>query len=76
MKEGFDWRVYQPLKGSDFVSVAGSYVLEHSYFYQSSSPAQFAQPSPVDGAVHDDPVEPRAERPAAIEAVEVLDRGD
>jgi iron complex outermembrane receptor protein len=44
MKEGFDFRVYQPLKGSDFVSLAGSYVLEHSYFYQSSSPAQFAQP--------------------------------
>jgi iron complex outermembrane receptor protein len=43
MKEGFDFRVYQPLKGSDFVSLAGSYVLEHSYFYQSSSPAQFAQ---------------------------------
>jgi iron complex outermembrane receptor protein len=43
MKEGFDWRIYQPLKGSDFVSLAGSYVLEHSYFYQSSSPAQFAQ---------------------------------
>jgi iron complex outermembrane receptor protein len=44
MKEGFDFRIYQPLKGSDFVSLAGSYVLEHSYFYQSSSPAQFAQP--------------------------------
>lgn len=43
MKEGIDWRIYQPLKGSDFVSLAGSYVLEHSYFYQSSSPAQFAQ---------------------------------
>ena len=42
MKEGFDARIYQPLKGSDFVSLATSYVLEHNYFYQSSSPAQFA----------------------------------
>lgn len=44
MKEGFDARIYQPLKGSDFVSLAASYVLEHNYFYQSASPAQFAQP--------------------------------
>ncbi len=43
MKEGVDARIYQPLKGSDFISLAGSLVVEHSYFYQSSSPAQFAQ---------------------------------
>lgn len=43
MKEGIDFRIYQPLKGSDFVSLAGSYVLEHSYFYDGSSLAQFAQ---------------------------------
>jgi iron complex outermembrane receptor protein len=43
MKEGFDARIYQPLKGSDFISLAASYVVEHDYFYQSSSPAQFAQ---------------------------------
>lgn len=43
MKEGFDGRIYQPLKGTDFVSLAFSYLLEHDYFYQSSSPAQFAQ---------------------------------
>jgi iron complex outermembrane receptor protein len=44
MKEGFDARVYQPLKGSDFVSLSASYVLEHNYFYDTSSPAQFDQP--------------------------------
>ena len=44
MKEGFDARIYQPLKGSDFVSLAASYVLEHNYFYDGSSYAQFAQP--------------------------------
>ncbi len=44
MKEGFDARVYQPLKGSDFISLAGSYVLEHDYFYDGSSYAQFSQP--------------------------------
>jgi iron complex outermembrane recepter protein len=43
MREGFDARVYQPLKGSDFVSLAGSYVLEHDYFYETSSAAQFNQ---------------------------------
>src|SRR5579859_640713 len=43
MKEGLDARIYQPLKGSDFISLSASYTLEHSYFYQSSSPAQFAQ---------------------------------
>ena len=43
LKEGWDARIYQPLKGTDFVSLAASYVLEHDYFYQSSSPAQFAQ---------------------------------
>ncbi len=43
MKEGFDARIYQPLKGSDFVSLASSLVVEHDYFYESSSPAQFAQ---------------------------------
>ena len=42
MKEGWDARIYQPLKGTDFVSLSASYVLEHDYFYQSSSPAQFA----------------------------------
>jgi len=44
LKEGFDARVYQPLKGSDFVSLSASYVLEHNYFYDTSSPAQFDQP--------------------------------
>ncbi|HEX3365620.1 TonB-dependent receptor [Phenylobacterium sp.] len=44
MKEGFDARIYQPLKGSDFLSLSASYVLEHDYFYDGSSLAQFAQP--------------------------------
>jgi iron complex outermembrane receptor protein len=44
MKEGFDARVYQPLKGSDFMSLAASYTVEHNYFYDTSSPAQFDQP--------------------------------
>jgi len=43
MKEGFDFRIYQPLKGSDFVSVSTSFLLEHDYFYDTSSPAQFDQ---------------------------------
>jgi iron complex outermembrane receptor protein len=42
MKEGLDARIYQPLNGTDFISLAASYVVEHDYFYQSSSPAQFA----------------------------------
>src|SRR5579885_2433385 len=37
--------------------------------------AQPARPRPVDGAVDDDPVQPRSERAAAIEAVEVADGG-
>jgi iron complex outermembrane receptor protein len=44
MKEGFDARIYQPLKGTDFLSLSASYVLEHDYFYDGSSIAQFAQP--------------------------------
>ena len=44
MKEGFDARIYQPLKGSDFISLAASYSLEHDYFYDGSSYAQFSQP--------------------------------
>jgi iron complex outermembrane receptor protein len=43
MREGLDFRIYQPLKGSDFVSLSGSYVLEHDYFYDTSSAAQFDQ---------------------------------
>jgi iron complex outermembrane recepter protein len=43
MKEGWDARIYQPLKGTDFLSLSASYVLEHDYFYDGSSPSQFAQ---------------------------------
>jgi iron complex outermembrane receptor protein len=42
MREGLDGRIYQPLKNGDFLSLAGSYVVEHDYFYASSSAAQFA----------------------------------
>ena len=38
--------------------------------------AQLARPRPVDRAVDDDPVQPRAEGPAAVEAVEVADGGE
>jgi iron complex outermembrane recepter protein len=43
LKEGFDARIYQPLKGSDFMSLAVGFLLEHDYFYDTSSPAQFDQ---------------------------------
>jgi iron complex outermembrane receptor protein len=43
MKEGWDARIYQPLKGTDFLSLSASYVLEHDYFYEGSSLSQFAQ---------------------------------
>ena len=43
MKEGFDARIYQPLKGTDFVSLAAGFLVEHDYFYDTSSPAQFDQ---------------------------------
>ena len=42
-KEGIDFRVYQPLKGNDFVSIAGTYNSNRAYFYDSSSLAQYAQ---------------------------------
>jgi len=45
LKEGFDTRIYQPLKGSDFISLSTSFLLEHDYFYDTSSPAQFNQPA-------------------------------
>ena len=38
--------------------------------------AQLPCTRPVDRAVDDDPVQPRAERPSAIEAVEVADGGE
>ncbi len=45
MKEGFDLRIYQPLKGTDFVSLSAGFLVEHDYFYDTSSPAQFNQPA-------------------------------
>ena len=40
---GLDGRVYQPLKGDDFVSAAFTYVQDRADFYESDSRAQFAQ---------------------------------
>lgn len=40
---GVDGRFYQPLNGSDFLSVAYTYASDRTYFYQSSSLAQIAQ---------------------------------
>ncbi len=39
---GVDGRIYQPLNGSDFVSLAYTYASDRTYFYQSSSLAQIA----------------------------------
>lgn len=40
---GVNGRIYQPIRDHDFISVTYLYVQERSYFYQSSSAAQFAQ---------------------------------
>jgi iron complex outermembrane receptor protein len=40
---GVDFRVYQPLKGDDFISIAGTYNSNRPYFYESSSLAQLSQ---------------------------------
>jgi iron complex outermembrane receptor protein len=42
-REGVDFRVYQPLKDADFISIAGTYNANRPYFYESSSLAQYAQ---------------------------------
>ncbi|WP_372782111.1 TonB-dependent receptor [Phenylobacterium sp.] len=42
-RKGFDARIYQPLKGSDFISLAGSWVRNRPFFYFSASRAQLAQ---------------------------------
>jgi iron complex outermembrane receptor protein len=42
-RAGVDFRVYQPLRDKDFISVAGTYNSNRAYFYESSSLAQFAQ---------------------------------
>ena len=39
---GVDGRIYQPLNGNDFISVAYTYASDRAYFYQSSSLAQIA----------------------------------
>jgi iron complex outermembrane receptor protein len=41
-REGFEGRIYQPLRDKDFISIAGTWVSERSYFYESSSLAQYA----------------------------------
>jgi iron complex outermembrane receptor protein len=42
-REGVDFRVYQPLRDKDFISIAGTYNSNRAYFYESNSLAQFAQ---------------------------------
>ena len=39
---GVDGRIYQPLNGNDFISLAYTYASDRAYFYQSSSFAQIA----------------------------------
>ena len=38
-----DFRIYQPLRDKDFISVAATYNSNRPYFYESSSLAQFAK---------------------------------
>jgi len=40
---GVDFRVYQPLRDRDFISIAGTYNSNRPYFYESSSLSQYAQ---------------------------------
>jgi iron complex outermembrane receptor protein len=42
-RKGADFRVYQPLRDKDFISVAGTFNKLRAYFYESSSLAQYAQ---------------------------------
>ncbi|MGZ3371436.1 MAG: TonB-dependent receptor [Caulobacteraceae bacterium] len=42
-RAGVDFRVYQPLRERDFISIAGTYNSNRAYFYESSSLAQYAQ---------------------------------
>jgi iron complex outermembrane receptor protein len=41
-RQGVDFRIYQPLKDRDFISVAGTYNSNRPYFYESSTLAQIA----------------------------------
>ena len=46
-RTGFDARVYQPLQGTDFVSLAASYVKNRTIFYFGPSRAQLTQFGPT-----------------------------
>jgi iron complex outermembrane receptor protein len=41
-REGFEGKIYQPLRDKDFISVSGTWVSERSYFYEDSSLAQYS----------------------------------
>lgn len=41
-RTGFEGKIYQPLRDKDFISIAGTWVSERSYFYESSSLAQYS----------------------------------
>lgn len=42
-RAGVDFRVYQPLRDKDFISVAGTYNSNRAYFYESSTLTQLSQ---------------------------------
>jgi iron complex outermembrane receptor protein len=42
-RKGVDFRVYQPIRDTDFISVAGTWVSERSFFYYDATPPQYAQ---------------------------------
>ncbi len=46
-RTGFDARIYQPLQGQDFVSLAATYVKNRTIFYFGPSRAQLAQFGPT-----------------------------
>jgi iron complex outermembrane receptor protein len=42
-REGFEGKIYQPLRDKDFISVSGTWVSERSYFYGDGTLQQYAQ---------------------------------
>jgi iron complex outermembrane receptor protein len=42
-REGFEGKIYQPLRDKDFISVSGTWVSERSYFYGDGTLAQYGQ---------------------------------
>jgi iron complex outermembrane receptor protein len=42
-RDGFEGKIYQPLRDKDFISLSGTWVSERSYFYGDGTLAQYAQ---------------------------------